>query len=259
MYYHIPKKLQPSLENIDPEMPFDQNHKVAAKWVKVCLLISKNFEALDKCGHERFNLPRILWLKKTWSLAKVHHVVYKHFRQLFVNWMNEPMAKDGKTAKCKTEATYYLPQTKKWDFEKGSKTQGLAKLTAAALNDGLVPVKEEFSTFFPMMGQEPDSDDQKVEPKVLSPYPYDLILYDRYMKKPKKCAMCCQWSNNHSCSLHFDEHMTVLDLLDRIPCPRLGDDQVYMGKDNNQSFYLRPGNSPGSGDLVLNMIWHSDF
>ena len=44
------------------------------------MLISKNFESLDKCGHERFNLPRILWFKKRWSLAKVHRVIYRHFR-----------------------------------------------------------------------------------------------------------------------------------------------------------------------------------
>ena len=108
MYYHIPEKLTPKLkaENL---LPFDQNHGVSANWVKLCLLISKNFDSLDKGGHERFNLPRVLWVKKRWSLARLHQQVYRHFRQLFINWLTNPMAKDGKTHKCKTVASYYLP------------------------------------------------------------------------------------------------------------------------------------------------------
>ena len=79
MYYHIPEKLTPLLlaQNLHP---FDQNHHISAHWVKLCLLISKNFESLDKCGHERFNLPRVLWVKKRWSLARLHHQIYRHFR-----------------------------------------------------------------------------------------------------------------------------------------------------------------------------------
>ena len=71
--------------------------------------------------------------------------------------------------------------------------------------------------------------------------------------------MCCQWNNNHSCLLHYDEHVTVQDLLDRIPRPIGSENESFVGTGCNQSFYLKPGNGPGSGDLVLNMIWHSDF
>lgn len=153
MYYHIPEKLMPKLkaENL---LPFDQNHGVSANWVKLCLLISKNFDSLDKGGHERFNLPRVLWVKKRWSLARLHQQIYRHFRQLFINWLTNPIAKDGKTHKCKTPASYYLPVPPDWDFEKSSHTSKHVKLTPEHLTNGLLSLEEEYATFFPMMDQD---------------------------------------------------------------------------------------------------------
>lgn len=127
--------------------------------------------------------------------------------------MREPFAKDGKTAKCKAEANYFLPVPSGWDFEKSGLTRGEEKLTHDHLKNRLSDSREEYATFFPNMGAdcldwddmldeaEEGADQKERLAKARSPYPYDLLVYDRYVKRPKRCPMCCTWNNNHTCLL----------------------------------------------------------
>lgn len=175
--------------------------------------------------------------------------------------MSSPLAKDGKTPKCKSVASYFLPVPKDWDFEKSSHTTEHVRLTVEHLTNGLLSLEEEYATFFPYMGSDVvDWDDMKVDGKdARSPYPYDVLIYDRYMKRPKRCPMCGTWNNNHSCLLQYDKHIRIQDILERLPTP-VGQDPSWPGLHKNQSFYLRPGTGgAGSGDLILNLVWHQDF
>jgi hypothetical protein len=35
---------------------------------------------------KNFNLPRLFWAKKSWTLAELHHRVFDHLKNLFYRW-----------------------------------------------------------------------------------------------------------------------------------------------------------------------------
>ena len=56
------------------------------------------------------NLPRFIWLKKSWNLMEVHHRFFDYIKDLFTRWYDE-IAKEGKSAKCRQMPNFKHPDT----------------------------------------------------------------------------------------------------------------------------------------------------
>lgn len=51
---------------------------ISVDWTKIVVHIF--------LGADKTNLPRVLWVKKGWTLIELHMQIFKHFRDLFVRW-----------------------------------------------------------------------------------------------------------------------------------------------------------------------------
>lgn len=78
--YQIPKELSPSLPAETAIDKYDNNYGVSYEWVKIVMHLKK------KGSHNNFNLPRLFWAKKSWTLVELHHHVFNHFKNLFTRW-----------------------------------------------------------------------------------------------------------------------------------------------------------------------------
>ena len=75
--YVIPSELQPSLPDKTEVDKYDCNYGLSSEWVKLPIHARKNN------SHGLFNLPRIIWVKKSWTLVELHHCLFNHYRLLF--------------------------------------------------------------------------------------------------------------------------------------------------------------------------------
>jgi len=66
LLFEIPKELKPKLPPLEQIRKDDSNHGISEEWCKVCVNVFKTGEGL-------FNLPRIIWVKKSWTLKEVHY------------------------------------------------------------------------------------------------------------------------------------------------------------------------------------------
>ena len=77
----MPKELNPKLPPIEEISKTDSNMGLSADWVKI---VVHSFQ-----GYEKFNLPRVIWARKDWSLKQLHWNVFLYFRDLFVRWLHD--------------------------------------------------------------------------------------------------------------------------------------------------------------------------
>lgn len=95
----LPESIKPSLP-AQPEIDkFDNNMGVADPWIKIVVHQNKN----SLTGH--FNLPRLLWVKKTWTMVELHHFVFDYFRNLFLKWYKE-IADNGGSMRSRSDPEY---------------------------------------------------------------------------------------------------------------------------------------------------------
>jgi len=52
------------------------------------------------------NLPRFIWVSKSWSLAELHHYVFDYIKEMFRLWYQE-----GGERKANKRPTYKHPDT----------------------------------------------------------------------------------------------------------------------------------------------------
>ena len=66
LVYEVPKTLKPMLPSLELIDKFDSNYGIDKNWVKLVIHIQKDHSV----GH--FNLPRVLWVRKDWTLKQMH-------------------------------------------------------------------------------------------------------------------------------------------------------------------------------------------
>ena len=129
MCYVIPSELNPSFPDKSKIDKFDSNYGLSSEWVKVPIHIRKNGM------QDYFNLPRLIWVKKSWTLVQLHEHVFHYFRYLFKKWFKE-IEEIGSSNRCRTNPEY--------EFQ--GKALNLQTLTEIfELNDQ----KKQFDIFFP--------------------------------------------------------------------------------------------------------------
>jgi hypothetical protein len=223
--YTIPELLQPKLPAQQAVDKFDNNYGVAEPWVKIALHLQKNGMASN------YNLPRILWIKKTWTLVEMHQNIFNHFRDLFLRWYKD-IADSGRN-RSRSNPEY------KWKGEKMdyAKIQELFEM-----ND----VAEQFGVFFPTLNEENWESVLGSRSFSQKDLPYQLRLENTsgYLED---CHFCGNRSCRSNCPCPFTSKMTVLDLLHKV------------GVEDNISFYEERGMKKGKTDVIIDMIWQSDF
>ena len=85
------------------------------------------------------NLPRFIWVKKTWTLVELHYHFFDYIKDLLVRWYNE-IEENGKSNKCRVAPPYKHPDTG-------------ALLDAESLKDLIEnqPLEKQFKAFFPVL------------------------------------------------------------------------------------------------------------
>jgi len=86
-------------------------------WTKVVLHQLKE----GATGH--FNLPRVLWIRKDWTLKQLHWHMFDYFKDLFLRWFRD-ISEKGSSARSQREPQYTY-KDKKLDLK------GLEELFAA--------------------------------------------------------------------------------------------------------------------------------
>lgn len=81
LFFQMPDTpdFKPKLPPIEEISKTDSNMGVGANWVKI---VVHSFQ-----GYEKFNLPRVIWARKEWTLKELHWHVFRYFRDLFVRWL----------------------------------------------------------------------------------------------------------------------------------------------------------------------------
>jgi hypothetical protein len=103
LFFQLPEELKPSLPPIEEISKTDSNMGIDNAWVKVVLH--------SYCGYEKFNLPRVLWIRKEWKLKQLHYEVFKYFRDLFVRWLKE-IKDTGSSQRSAQSPKYKKPGSK---------------------------------------------------------------------------------------------------------------------------------------------------
>lgn len=57
---------------------------------------------------DKFNLPRVFWARKDWTLKEMHWRVFEYFRDLFVRWLHD-YKEHGNSARSSQAPNYRKP------------------------------------------------------------------------------------------------------------------------------------------------------
>lgn len=60
----------------------DSNNGIDSAWTKIVI-----HQLKEGSGH--FNLPRVIWARKDWTLQELHQRVFEYYRDIFVRWYRE--------------------------------------------------------------------------------------------------------------------------------------------------------------------------
>lgn len=75
---------------------------IDSEWTKICVHMLKD--------NGSFNLPRIIYAKKSWTLKQLHIEFYREYRDIFYRWFKD-IKETGKTEKSRYEPKYLHPET----------------------------------------------------------------------------------------------------------------------------------------------------
>lgn len=103
LFFQIPMSLKPKLPPIEEISRTDSNMGISSEWVKI---VVHSYQAMDK-----FNLPRVIWARKDWSLKELHWEVFRYFRDLFVRWLSD-YKEHGNSARASHAPNYRKPGQK---------------------------------------------------------------------------------------------------------------------------------------------------
>jgi hypothetical protein len=100
LFFQMPKELNPQLPPIEEISRTDSNMGVGPDWVKI---VVHSFQR-----YEKFNLPRVIWVRKEWTLKELHWNVFRYFRDLFVRWLLD-FKENGSSARSGQKPMYRKP------------------------------------------------------------------------------------------------------------------------------------------------------
>ena len=100
LFFQMPKELNPKLPPIEEISRTDSNMGVGSDWVKI---VVHSFQ-----GYEKFNLPRVIWVRKDWTLKELHWNVFRYFRDLFVRWLLD-FKETGSSGRSRSKPMYRKP------------------------------------------------------------------------------------------------------------------------------------------------------
>lgn len=170
------------------------------------------------------NLPRIIWVKKSWSLKRLHLEFFKLFKNLAFRFFEKIQAGEAR----KSHRFKYLNA-------EGSKISSEEYL---AMSD-----EEQFNLCFSKL----DENNWK-ELMGQKAWNVEEMMYKLMVENNSSYSQDCHFCGNYHCRKHcpvpFREDMTVLDMLHKV------------GVEDNSSFYNYGG---GKSDFILNIVWHEDF
>ena len=177
---------------------------IDSAWVKLVVHTFKEGQA------GLYNLPRVIWVRKDWSLKRLHLAVFDYFKELFVRWFRE-IDEKGQSNRA-SHSPHYEVDGKKLDFET------LQKMIA----DG--QIEKLFNAFFPKLSENNWQDVLEKKYFDANDLPYQLKIENitRYMQS---CHFCGNSYCRNNCPLPYSETTTVLDMLHKI------------GVEDNVSFY----------------------
>lgn len=115
---------------------FDDNYGIDSDWTKIVI----HFFGGNN-GNEFFNLPRVIWARKSWTLKELHLQFFNYFKGLLINWYKE-IDEVKISRKCESNPPYSHPDSK-------------ALLTYQTIQELLKePLEKLFSAFFPTLSEE---------------------------------------------------------------------------------------------------------
>lgn len=104
LIYEVPSELKPQLPPLTQLNKSDCNYGIDSNWVKIVVHTFKE-------GHAGlYNLPRILWARKDWSLKRLHMAVFDYYKELFVRWYRE-IDENGTSARANHKPMYSVDGT----------------------------------------------------------------------------------------------------------------------------------------------------
>jgi hypothetical protein len=85
LLYEIPETLSPKLLPREASDKFDSNYCISEDWTKsvTYMVMLQKAQYSYHTSIKPFNIPRIMWMNKNWTLLEVHHQVFKFFRHAF--------------------------------------------------------------------------------------------------------------------------------------------------------------------------------
>ena len=221
MLFEIPKELNPTLPPIEQIRKDDSNHGIDSGWIKIYV---SNHRSGD---YGPQNLPRFMWINKSWTLQELHHQVLGYHKNVFVNWYNNK----GRSGYYGEAPRYKIPETDE-DLSNG----GIRELIE---NQSLETL---FKAFFPNLGENNYDDELRKSYFQARHMPYQLKV-ENVSGYYEDCKFCGRDQSHANCPLPYLNNTTVLDMLDK------------LGVDDNASFYNENG---GRNDFILNVVWHKD-
>lgn len=133
LFYQIPKELKPKLPAIENLSKTDSNMGISTDWVKIVVHIYQS--------NDKFNLPRVIWARKDWTLKELHMQVFKYFLDLLVRWFKD-FKENNDSNKSSQKPVYRKPGSKQvLDYD---------SLVAMIEQDDL---ETQFKTFFPNLNE----------------------------------------------------------------------------------------------------------
>jgi hypothetical protein len=103
LLYEIPPVLSPQLPPLTKISKTDSNHGIDSDWCKIAVHFLKDVDF--------FNLPRVFWAKKSWTLKELHHEFFRYMRYLFYEWYKDVSVGDCPMQKCQQAPPYINPET----------------------------------------------------------------------------------------------------------------------------------------------------
>lgn len=162
---------------------------ISNDWVKI---VVHSYQSM-----ERFNLPRVIWARKDWTLKELHWNVFRYFRDLFVRWLHD-FKENGNSNKSSQPPNYKIPGSKD--------TLNYDSFMEMIEKENL---ETQFKTFFPNLTEQNWQQlmDQKIGRFNHNETPYLLKMENNrsYGVGMQPCNWCGSTQCRNNCSLPYTD------------------------------------------------------
>jgi len=225
LLFEIPKNLKPKMPPITQIKKDDSNYGIDPDYTKVCVHVWKDNYLL--------NLPRIIWVRKSWTLRQLHVEFFRLYRWLIYKWYKHALKSEDGLSMFHKIAPPFKHNGKVLDYN-----------TLVELS-----VEEQFDALFPGLTEENWKDTLSKKEWDMEEMPY-LLRVENTSGYSQDCHFCGNYNCKKNCPLPFTQATTVLDMLHKV------------GVEDNVSFYADKSkniDTKGKNDFIINLVWHKDF